>query len=93
MLRIEFAGSGSSPLGQLDAHREPLRPSFHGGVLSWVTADIDKVEMVNQVLDSVGDTFWTQRLTNAVASPGAVTINNAAPTTDQWNLAIVELKR
>ena len=47
--------------------------------------------MVNQVLDSVGDTFWTQRLTNAVASPGAVTINNAAPTTDQWNYAAVEI--
>ena len=47
--------------------------------------------MVNQVLDSVGDTFWTQRLTNAVASPGAVTINNAAPTNDQWNYAAVEI--
>ena len=48
--------------------------------------------MVNQVLDSVGDTFWTQRLTNAVASPSAVTINNTAPTTDQWNYAAVEVK-
>ena len=48
--------------------------------------------MVNQVLDAVGDTFWTQRLTNAVASPGAVTINNPAPTTDQWNYAAVEIK-
>ena len=47
--------------------------------------------MVNQVLDPVGDTFWTQRLTNAVASPGAVTINNPAPTNDQWNYAAVEI--
>ena len=48
--------------------------------------------MVNQVLDAVGDTFWTQRLTNAVASPSTVTINNTAPTTDQWNYAAVEIK-
>ena len=47
--------------------------------------------MVNQVLDSVGDTFWLQRLTAAVVSPGSVTINDTAPTTDQWNYAAVEI--
>ena len=49
--------------------------------------------MVNQIVDTaVGDTFWAQRLTAAVASPGAVTINDTAPTNDQWNYTAVEVK-
>ena len=49
--------------------------------------------MVNQIVDTtVGDTFWTQRLTAAVASPSLVTINDTAPTNDQWNYAAVEIK-
>ena len=49
--------------------------------------------MVNQVIESsVGDTFWTQRLTAAVASPGLVAINNTAPTNHMWNYTAVEIK-
>jgi hypothetical protein len=49
--------------------------------------------MVNQVVDTgVGDTFWAQRLTAAVASPGLVTINDTAPTNDQWNYTTIEIK-
>ena len=50
--------------------------------------------MVNQVIESsLGDTFWTQRLTAAVPTSGTVaTINNIAPTTDQWNYTAVEIK-
>lgn len=38
-----------------------------------------------------GDTFWVQskRLPNAV--PGLVTLSTTAPTSDQWNLAAVEI--
>ena len=48
--------------------------------------------MVNQIVDTaVGDTFWVQRQTAAVASPGAVTINDTAPTNDQWNYTAIEV--
>jgi hypothetical protein len=50
--------------------------------------------MVNQVIEStLGDTFWTQRLTAPVATPGTVaTINDTAPTNGQWNFTAVEIK-
>lgn len=48
--------------------------------------------MVNQYLASAGDTFWVQRLTNAVANAGTtVTINDTAPTNHRWNLAAIEI--
>jgi hypothetical protein len=48
---------------------------------------------VDQTLASVGDTFWVQRQTvpGTVAAPSTVTINDAAPTTDRWNLALIEV--
>ena len=47
--------------------------------------------MVDQVLQP-GGTFWTQSQTAATAKSGTrVTINDTAPTTDYWNLAIVEI--
>ena len=49
--------------------------------------------MVNQIVDTtVGDTFWVQRLTATVTSPSLVTINDTAPTNDQWNYAAVEIR-
>jgi hypothetical protein len=49
--------------------------------------------MVHQWVDTgVGDTFWVQRLNNAIAAAGtAVTINDTAPITDRWNLTAVEV--
>ena len=41
-----------------------------------------------------GDTFWVQALNASTSAAGAtVTINDTAPTGDQWNFAIVEVKR
>ncbi len=49
--------------------------------------------MVHQWVDTpVGDTFWVQQLSNAVAAAGtAVTISDTAPTTNRWNLTAVEV--
>jgi hypothetical protein len=48
--------------------------------------------MVDQWVETAtGDTFWVQRLTAPVAAPGPVTLNDTAPTTDQWNMAAIEI--
>ncbi|MFL6446301.1 MAG: galactose oxidase-like domain-containing protein [Bryobacteraceae bacterium] len=49
-------------------------------------------QLFHQRLSSAGDTYWSQR-TNAVvpASGTTVTINDTAPTTDRYNLAICEI--
>jgi hypothetical protein len=49
--------------------------------------------MVNQYLATIGDTYWVQRTTTAVASAGtSVTINDTAPTGDRYNLSICEIR-
>jgi hypothetical protein len=49
---------------------------------------------VHEFFAPTGDTFWVQSANNPTAAAGAtVTLNATAPTTDQWNFAIVELKR
>lgn len=50
--------------------------------------------IVSQWVDStVGDTFWTQRLTAPTGAVGSVvTINDTTPTSDRWNLCAVEIK-
>jgi hypothetical protein len=48
--------------------------------------------LVNQYLTPTGDTYWVQRQTNPVPLSGTtVTINDTAPTTDRFNLSIVEI--
>ncbi len=48
--------------------------------------------MVHEFLAPVGDTFWVQARIGTVPTVGtAVTLNDTAPTTDQWNLAAVEV--
>jgi beta-lactam-binding protein with PASTA domain len=49
--------------------------------------------LVHQWVDTaVGDTFWVQSRTAPVSTAGSVaTINDTAPTTDQWNLAAIEI--
>ena len=48
---------------------------------------------VDEDLASSGDTFWTQRQTTPTAAPApsTVTVNDTAPTTDRWNLALIEV--
>jgi hypothetical protein len=49
--------------------------------------------MVHQFLAPVGDTFWVERATAATTAVGqTVTLNSTAPTADQWNFAMVELR-
>lgn len=48
---------------------------------------------VDEFLASSGDTFWVQSQTNPTPNSGtSVTINDTAPTTDRWNLAIIEIR-
>ena len=49
--------------------------------------------MVDEYLAPVGDTFWVQRQTapSTGGSLAPVTINDTAPTTDRWNLAVIEI--
>jgi len=48
--------------------------------------------MVHQNLAPVGDTYWVQREASTTPLSGTtVTINDTAPTTDRYNLAIVEV--
>ena len=49
---------------------------------------------VHEFFAPTGDTFWVQSADAITAAAGAtVTLNATAPTTDQWNFAIVEVKR
>jgi beta-lactam-binding protein with PASTA domain len=49
---------------------------------------------VHEFFAPTGDTFWVQSANSPTTAAGAtVTLNATAPTTDQWNFAIVELKR
>lgn len=48
--------------------------------------------LVDQFLSPSGDTFWTQSQTAPTAAAGTtVIVNDTAPTTDRWNLALVEV--
>jgi hypothetical protein len=49
--------------------------------------------MVHQWVDSTtGDTYWVQEWTGSAPAPGTtIRLNDAAPTTDRWNFAAVEI--
>ena len=48
--------------------------------------------LVHQFLSAVGDTYWVQQQNNSTALAGTqVFINDTAPTTDRYNLSIVEV--
>jgi uncharacterized repeat protein (TIGR01451 family) len=48
--------------------------------------------LVHQYLAAVGDTYWVQRQSSPTPASGtSVTINDTAPTTDRYNLSIVEV--
>jgi len=49
--------------------------------------------IVNQYLATIGDTYWVQRTTTAVAASGtSVTLNDTAPTGDRYNFSICEIR-
>jgi hypothetical protein len=48
--------------------------------------------LVHQFLAPVDDTYWVQRVVAPIPASGtSVTLNDVAPTTDRWNLAVVEI--
>jgi hypothetical protein len=48
--------------------------------------------LVHQFLSSIGDTYWVQRRSAVTATSGTtVTINDTAPATDRFNLAVCEI--
>ena len=48
--------------------------------------------LVHQFLAPVDDTYWVQRFVAPIPVSGtSVTLNDVAPTTDRWNLAVVEI--
>lgn len=48
--------------------------------------------LIHQYLTSAGDTYWVQMRSSAVPNSGTtVTINDTAPTSDRFNLSIVEV--
>ena len=91
--------TGSAPTGAPSATLTTTRAG------SWVWAagnDWDRAvartvgpgqTKVDEYLSSHGDTFWVQRQNTptTAAPPAAVTINDTAPTTDQWNLSLIEV--
>jgi hypothetical protein len=49
--------------------------------------------LIHQYLSPVGDTYWVQRSSAITPAAGtSVTINDTNPTTDRYNLAIVEIR-
>jgi len=48
--------------------------------------------VVHEFVDSsVGDDFWVQKVNSPTVAPGSITFGDSAPSTDQWNIAAVEL--
>jgi len=48
--------------------------------------------LVDQYLASVGDTYWVQRQNATTPNSGtSVIMNDTAPTSDQWNVALIEI--
>lgn len=48
--------------------------------------------IVHQLLSASGDTYWVQKQNNTTASSGtSVAINDTAPTSDRYNLTVVEV--
>ncbi|MDF9750497.1 hypothetical protein M2428_001948 [Arthrobacter sp. ES3-54] len=49
---------------------------------------------VDEYLAGSGGTFWTQRQTvpGTVTAPSTVRINDTAPTTDRWNMSLIEVR-
>jgi hypothetical protein len=46
---------------------------------------------IDEYLAPSGDTFWVQRLTTPTSAVGVATVNDTAPTTDRWNLSVIEI--
>lgn len=89
-----FSAASGAPTGSLISTRDN---SWVFGVgTDWDSAIARQLgpsqTMVHQYLATVEDTYWVQRQDSASSPAGtAVTINDTAPTTDKYNLALVEV--
>jgi hypothetical protein len=94
---IGATGTGNSSSGAPSASLITMRNnSWVFGVGTDWNAPIARTVGANQVLIHqalpISDTFWVQRQLSTTPSAGAVvTINDTTPTTDRYNLAIVEI--
>ena len=95
---IGAVGSGNADPG---APTAALVTTVNGSLVLGVGNDWDNAiartlgpgqAMVHQFLANVGDTYWVQRESNATSLSGtSVTLNDSAPTSDRYNLTIVEV--
>ena len=95
---IGATGSGSSSRGAPTASLVTTRnSSWVYGVGNDFDNPLDRTpgtaqSLVHQYKPAVGDTYWVQRQNAATPLSGTtVTISDTAPTTDRFNLAIVEV--
>jgi hypothetical protein len=95
---IGATGSGSASSGAPSASLVTTRNNswVFGVGVDWDRAIARTLpsnqSLVNQYLATVGDTYWVQRQNAPTAATGTtVTINATAPTTDRYNLTIVEV--
>ena len=99
-------GSGAIGVvgGHSAASGAPTATLVSTGANSWVLGvgnDYDNAvprsvgpgqNLVHQNLTATGDTYWVQMLSSPVAASGTtVTMDDTAPTTDRYNLSIVEI--
>ena len=94
-------GATASGSGATGAPTATLVTTRNGSLVVGVGVDWDNPiartvgagqTLIHQYLAPVGDTYWVQRQTNSnTASGTTVTINDTAPTTDRYNLALVEI--
>ena len=80
-----------------------LVPQATGSVVYGVGNDFDRAvtrtvgagqTKIHEFLAPTGDTFWMQSLNATTTAGTSVTLNaTAAGVADQWNFAIVEIKR
>jgi hypothetical protein len=99
------AGVGASNIanGATGAPTVSLVTQRAGSVVYGVGIDFDRAVVrtvpasqtkLHEFLAPSGDTMWMQKASATVAIAGtSVTLNDTAPTGDQWNFAIVEVKR
>jgi len=98
------SGPGASVVGgaATGAPSVSLKTTEKGSVVFGVGNDYDNAigrtlgpnqVMLSQYLDTkTGDTYWTQYTGHVQGEAGStVTLNDIAPTTDQWNMAAVEI--
>lgn len=96
-------GASAIASGTTGAPRVSMLTQAAGSGIYGVGIDFDRAvartvpvgqTKIHEFLAPSGDTMWMQSLNAASGAAGqSVTLNDTAPTTDQWNFAIVEVKR